>query len=181
MSRIPDAQNGCAQTRRAGACSRRHPRCTKDGAHPQTSGRQGAFPACVCRHPHPPLSRSPATNAERCVDALAKRGQLPLLGEGQRSRTVWQEFAQTGNAQICSRRGILTRLASRSTLPRPTRSGVSTCSHHALRGRGQPSLGRDFRNRLFSQRTERLMKFQTKSKQIDRLLIAVKTLVVPPL
>ena len=108
--------------------------------------------------------------------------ELPLHKGAKCSHALQQKFnAQTGNAQICSRRSILTRLASRSTLPRPTHSGVSTCSHHAKRGRGQPSLGRDFRNRLFSQRTERLMKFQTKSKQIDRLLIAVKTLVVPPL
>ena len=46
---------------------------------------------------------------------------------------------------LCGNRRMAASPASYTlgTLPRPTRSGVSTCSHHALRGRGQPAVGRD--------------------------------------
>ena len=61
-------------------------------------------------------------------------------------------------SRLCIVDGILTRLASRSTLP---------------------SLGRDYCNPFFSQQTERFRKFQTKVK-FYRLLKEAKTLFVPP-
>ena len=89
---------------------------------------------------------------------------------------------RTGDcAQICLRWGILTRHPAGATLPRPTHSGVSTCSHHALRGRGQPALGRDFRNRLFFATDGMLDKNSNKAKTKSPSVVESKSVSSPSL